>query len=157
MFAFDFVYRGAPSPQAREDRVSLELSGTDSRPRPVPGRGPGEVHLPRFRDELGPFGGVFASIAGGPAWGGPGNSGTRGTGSVSVGARVGFGMEGVTGSVGTGLAFAEVGLEMTTPQLDKCEGSSCGALGTTSLFPRVPARTGLRLGLRVPFWLIPAT
>src|SRR2546423_8850156 len=64
-------------------------------------------------------------------------------------------MEGGTGSVGTGLAFAEVGLEMTTPQVDNCEASSCGAMGTSSLFPRVPARTGLRLGLRLPFWLIP--
>jgi hypothetical protein len=154
MFAFDSCTEERQPASQGEQRLPISfwegLSTT-----PVPGRGQGEVHLPRFRDELGPFGGVFASLAGGPAWGGPSNSGTRGTGSVSVGARVGYGMEGVTGSVGTGLAFAEVGLEMTTPQLDQCQGSACGALGTTSLFPRVPARTGLRLGLRVPFWLIP--
>ena len=154
MFSFDScTEERQPASQGGQGLPGTFWNGLST--TPVPGRGPGEVHLPRFRDELGPFSGVFASIAGGPAWGGPGNSGTRGTGSVSVGARVGFGMEGVTGSVGTGLAFVEVGLEMTTPQLDKCEGSSCGALGTSSLFPRVPARTGLRLGLRLPFWLIP--
>ncbi len=154
MFAFDSCTEERQPASQEGQRLPISFwEGIST--TPVPGRGPGEVHLPRFRDELGPFGGIFASIAGGPAWGGPGSSGVRGAGSVSVGARIGFGMEGVTGLVGTGLAFAEVGLQMAIPQLDQCEGSTCGALGTTSLFPRVPARTGLRLGLRVPFWLIP--
>ena len=122
---------------------------------PIPGRGEGNVNLPRFRDELGFFLGGFASIDGGPAWGGFSTSGTRGTGSVSAGIRLGFGAEGVTGSVGTGLGFLEAGIEMAAAQTDKCSGSACDALGASNLFPRLPARTGLRLGVRIPFWLIP--
>jgi hypothetical protein len=122
---------------------------------PVPGRGEGHVNLPRFRDELGPFVGGFASIDGGVGWGGLSTAGARGTGAVSVGIRVGFGAEGVTGSIGTGLGFLEGGVLMAAAQTDKCAGTACDALGASNLFPRVPARTGLRLGLRLPFWLIP--
>ncbi|HWE22342.1 MAG TPA: hypothetical protein VG496_00250, partial [Myxococcales bacterium] len=121
---------------------------------PVPARAEGDVHPPRFRDELGPFAGVFGSIAGGPAWGGV-NSGARGSGLVAVGARFGFGVEGVTGSVGTGLSFVEVGLELSTAQVDNCEQVSCSGLGASTLFPRMPARSGLRLGIRLPFWVVP--
>jgi hypothetical protein len=113
------------------------------------------VNLPRFRDEIGPFLGGFASIDGAVAWGGLGETGIRGAGAVSAGVRLGFGVEGVTGTVGTGLVFVEGGIQMSAAQLDKCSGSTCDALGATNLFPRVPARTGLRLGLRLPFWLIP--
>jgi len=130
--------------------MSGQLAGT-----PVPGRGEGQVTLPRFRDELGPFVGGFASIVGGAGWGGAGETAARATGAVSAGVRVGFGLEGVTGSIGTGLAFAEAGLEMASAQVDKCSGTACTALGATSLFPKVPARTGLRLGLRLPFWVLP--
>jgi hypothetical protein len=133
-----------------EQSMSRRLGAT-----PVPGRGEGQVNLPRFRDELGPFLCGFASIGGGGAWGGLGASGTRGAASVSAGIRAGFGAESVTGSIGTGLAFLEAGLEAAAPQLDECSGSSCEALGTSNLFPRIPARTGLRLGLRLPFWLLP--
>jgi len=122
---------------------------------PVPGRGAGEVHPPRFRDELGPFSGVFASVTGGPVWGGVSSS-TRPLAAIAAGMRFGFGVEGVTGSVGTGLTFVEVGLEMSASQVDNCDqASSCSGLGASALFPRVPARTGLRFGLRLPFWLVP--
>lgn len=122
---------------------------------PVPGREEGKVNLPRFRDELGPFSAVFASLTGGAAWGGISSS-TRGLATIAAGLRFGYGVEGVTGSVGTGLSFVEVGLEMSASQVDNCnQGSSCSGLGSSTLFPRVPARTGVRFGLRVPFWLLP--
>ncbi len=123
---------------------------------PIPGQGEGHVNLPRYRDELGPFFGGFASLDPGVAWGGVSDASVRAIGSIAVGVRLGFGVEGVTGSVGTGLTFIEGGLEMSAAQLDHCSGTSCDALGASNLFPRVPARTGLRLGLRLPFWLLPA-
>jgi hypothetical protein len=130
---------------------------------PVPSRGEWDVHPPRFREELGLFIGVFGTIAGSASWGSqaisldPGSAaGTTWTAGLAAGVRVGFGAEDITGSVGTGIAFLDVGLAMQSAQLGPCTGGEiCTALGTTALFPRVPARTGLRVGLRLPFWLIP--
>jgi hypothetical protein len=70
--------------------------------------------------------------------------------------RLGFGAESLTGTVGTGLAFLEAGITMQSAQTDSCSGgAACTVLGTSAFFPRVPARTGLRLGMRLPFYLIP--
>ncbi|HEU4384105.1 MAG TPA: hypothetical protein VFR85_11475 [Anaeromyxobacteraceae bacterium] len=122
---------------------------------PRPGRGADDAHLPRFREELGPFVGGFGSLGGGLVFGGYQSNTTRGSGGLTAGLRLGFGAESLTGSVGTGLAFVDVGLNMQMAQVDPCEGTECAVLGTNTLFPRVPSRTGLRLGLRLPFWLIP--
>ncbi len=121
---------------------------------PRPALGPGEVHVPRYRDELGPFVGVYGILSGGVSWGSA--AGVSGSGSVGAGVRLGFGAEGLTGSVGTGIAFIEAGFEAETSQVNRCgDAPGCVALGTAALFPRVPARTGLSMGLRMPFWLIP--
>lgn len=122
---------------------------------PRPGRGADDAHLPRFREELGPFVAGFGSLGGGVVFGGYQSSTARGSGGLTAGVRLGFGAESLTGSVGTGLAFLDVGLNMQMAQVDPCEGSQCAVLGSNTLFPRVPSRTGLRLGLRLPFWLIP--
>lgn len=123
---------------------------------PVPGRGEGDVHLPRFREELGPFVGAFASATGNLGWGGFGTDVAQFYGSLSAGIRLGFGAESLTGSVGTGLIFVDAGITMQSAQTNPCDaGPVCSVLGTSSYFPRVPARTGLRLDLRLPFWLIP--
>ncbi len=123
---------------------------------PVPGRGQGDVHLPRFREELGPFIGAFASATANLGWGGFSTDTAQFYGSLSAGIRLGFGAESLTGSVGTGLAFIDAGITMQSAQTNSCDaGAVCSVLGTSSYFPRVPARTGLRLDLRLPFWLIP--
>ena len=121
---------------------------------PRPALGPGDVHVPRYRDELGPFVGVYGILSGGVSFGSA--AGTSATGSVGAGIRLGFGAEGLTGSVGTGIAFLEAGFEAETAQKNQCgDAPGCAALGTAALFPRAPARTGLSLGIRMPFWLIP--
>lgn len=122
---------------------------------PVPGRGEGEVHLPRMREELGFFLGTFASVAG-TVNVISGSSEPNVNGTMAAGLRVGYGAESLTGSIGTGLLFAEVGLTMESAQLLSCQGDpECDRVGVAALFPRVPARSGLRLGLRLPFFLIP--
>jgi len=89
-------------------------------------------------------------------WGGFGTDTAQFYGSLSAGLRLGFGAESLTGSVGTGLAFVDAGVTMQSAQTDACDGGAvCSVLGTSAFFPRVPARTGLRLGIRMPFWLIP--
>jgi hypothetical protein len=121
---------------------------------PRPAMGPGQVHLPRYRDELGPFVGVYGALSGGVGFGSA--AGTSGTGSVGAGVRLGFGADSITGSIGTGIGFLEVGFLAETAQKNQCgDAPGCATVGTAALFPRVPARTGLSLGLRMPFWLIP--
>jgi hypothetical protein len=120
---------------------------------PVPGHDSTQAHLPRFREELGVFLGAFAGAGIAANWG-------RGaldmSGDLAAGARLGFGAEGITGSVGTGIAFLEAGIAMQTAQFSSCaRDSDCDAVGTNAVLPRVPARLGLRLGLRLPFYLIP--
>lgn len=121
---------------------------------PRPSLGPGEIHLPRYRDELGPFVGAYGTLSGGVTWGSA--AGTSATGSVGAGARLGFGADSLTGLVGTGIAFVEVGLLAETAQQNQCgTAPGCATVGSAALFPRIPARTGLSMGIRMPFWVIP--
>jgi len=121
---------------------------------PKPARGPGEVHVPRFRDELGPFVSVFGTIGAGVGFGS--TAGTSGTGSLAAGVRVGYGADSLTGSIGTGIGFLEVGFAAQSAQKDSCgTDPGCAALGPAAFFPRIPARSGLDLGLRLPFWVLP--
>jgi hypothetical protein len=126
------------------------------RATPVPGRGEGDVHLPRFREELGPFIGIFGAMGGGVSWGGLVSDQARGSAALAAGVRLGFGAESLTGTPGTATAFIEGGIRMSTAELHKCSGENCELVGSSNLFPAAPSRTGLRLGLRLPFWLIPA-
>jgi hypothetical protein len=122
---------------------------------PVPGRGEGDVHLPRFREELGLFVGIFGSMAGGTSWGGLVSPDARPAAALAAGLRLGFGAESLTGSPGTATAFIEGGILMATAEVQKCDDPQCTLVGSSNLFPAAPSRTGLRLGLRLPFWLIP--
>ena len=121
---------------------------------PKPALGPGEVHMPRFRDELGPFVSVFGALGGGIGFGSA--AGTSETGDLGAGLRLGFGADSLTGSVGTGILFLEVGVAAQSAQKGRCgTAPGCEALGPAAFFPSVPTQTGLSLGLRLPFWVIP--
>jgi hypothetical protein len=75
---------------------------------------------------------------------------------VGAGIRLGFGSEGLTGSVGTGIAFLDAGFLAETAQKNGCGNApGCASIGTAALFPQIPGRTGMSFGLRMPFWLIP--
>jgi len=155
IFAFNSCLEEKQPSTKGAEAIAPYISPT-LRALPVPGRGEGDVHLPRFREELGPFIGAFATMTGNLGWGGVGTETAQFFGSLSAGVRLGFGAESLTGSVGTGLAFVDVGITMQSAQTDKCTlGVDCQLLGSSAFFPRVPARTGLRLDLRLPFWLIP--
>jgi hypothetical protein len=121
---------------------------------PKPSMGPGNVHMPRFRDELGPFVSVFGALGGGLGFGSA--AGTAFTGNLAAGVRFGFGADSLTGSIGTGIGFLEAGFVSQSAQKGACgTDPGCEALGPAAFYPKVPARTGLALALRVPFWLVP--
>ncbi len=123
---------------------------------PVPTRPSNEIHLPHFRQEIGPFIGFAASLSGGGARGGYEVSGeiARGYGQAEIGFRFGVGLEAVTGSSGAGLAFLQVGVVYQSDQAAVCT-SSCDPTLSNYGIPRVGARNGLGTRIHLPFWLIP--
>jgi hypothetical protein len=153
VYAFDSCNEQGQPRVTGPGAIAAYLSEQVSR-MPKPALGPGEVHMPRFRDELGPFVSVFGAVGGGIGFGSA--AGTSGTADLGAGLRLGFGADSLTGSVGTGILFLEVGVVAQSAQKDKCgTAPGCEALGPAAFFPSVPARTGLSLGLRLPFWIIP--
>jgi hypothetical protein len=119
---------------------------------PIPGRGQDDVHVPHFRQEIGPFIGFSGDLTGGLEFGGyqSGNADPRWFGGAEIEFRVGVGLEALTGSTGAGQAFLGVGYSYDTPQ----EGPSGSQFAAASV-PVVPARRGITLRLRVPFYVIP--
>lgn len=122
---------------------------------PVPGRSHGLGELPRFRSEIGPYLGVAGSGALAGSAGVPGykDQGTTGSGTLSVGLRLGAGLDSLIGENADGLAFLEVGLLQQTRQEAVCDG--CASNSLIAYAPGIPGRSGLHLRLRLPFWLIP--
>jgi hypothetical protein len=150
--AFDSC-REEKQPVARASSDVRRHFASQIRATPVAARGEGDVHLARFREELGPFVGGFATLTGALRWGGFGPETPQFFGALAAGVRLGFGAESLTGSVGTGIAWIEAGIAMQSAQLYPCSGDpGCALYG---FFPVVPARTGLRFGMRLPFYVLP--
>jgi hypothetical protein len=120
---------------------------------PLPSRGADNVHLPRFRQEIGPFVGFAGELTGGGSFGGfqSTTAAPRYFGSGEVGFRVGVGLEALTGSTGAGQTFLGLGFHFEAPQQDVSPGSRFEATGLSL----VPARRGINVRLRVPFYIIP--
>jgi hypothetical protein len=133
-----------------------ELRDEVVRQTPVPTRPENDIHLPQFRQEIGPFIGVAAGLSGGGAHGGYESSGSigRGYGQAEIGVRFGVGLDAVTGSSGAGLAFLQVGVVYQSDQGDVCTGSCDPTLGNHGI-PRVGARNGLGTRLQMPFFVVP--
>jgi len=123
---------------------------------PVPTRPATEIHLPHFRQEVGPFIGFAAGLSGGGASGGYESSGAigRGYGQAEIGVRFGVGLDAVTGSSGAGLAFVQVGVVYQSDQGEVCTGG-CDPTLSDAKIPRVTARNGLGTRIHLPFFLIP--
>jgi len=123
---------------------------------PVPGLGPGFGALPRFRSEVGPFVGLSGSIDGRVVDGGfsPLQTQRGAVAGLDLSVRGGFGLDGVTSESGDGLVYASIGLRSDSPSTnrfnDNFPGSSAGNLSAA-----IPARTGLSMRFRMPFYLIP--
>ncbi len=124
-----------------------------TRQTPIPGRGEQDIHLPRFRQEIGPFIGFSGDLAGVVAFGGfqSTSAAPRANATGEVGFRLGVGLEALTGSAGAGQAFLGIGYHFETSQPDASPDSAFGTAG----LPLVPARRGVVFRLRVPFYLVP--
>jgi len=118
----------------------------------VPSRGKDDVHVPHFRQEIGPFVGFSGDLTGGFEFGGyqSGNADARWFGGAEIEFRFGVGLEALTGSTGAGQAFLGIGYSYATPQ-DGPSGSNFAQAGV----PVVPAKRGITVRLRVPFYIIP--
>jgi len=68
--------------------------------------------------------------------------------------RAGFGLDGVMGESGDGLVFASIGYRADSPSSNQFNDATRGALGG-NLSAAVPARSGISLRLRMPYYLIP--
>jgi hypothetical protein len=126
------------------------LAGT-----PVPSLGPGFGAMPRFRSEVGPFVGLSGAIEGRLIDGGFVDSQKNGgaVAGLDLSFRAGFGLDGVMGESGDGLVFGSIGLRTDSPSTNKFKDNQ-GAVGG-NLGAAIPARSGLALRLRMPFYLIP--
>jgi len=119
---------------------------------PIPGRAEQDVHLPHFRQEIGPFVAFAGDLTGGLSFGGfqAPDASPRTFGAGEVGFRIGVGLEGLIGSAGTGQASLGIGFHFETSQ----KAQSGSALAEAGI-PRVPSRRGVAFRLRMPFYLIP--
>ena len=123
---------------------------------PVPAGGKGSIHPPRARAEVGPFIGAVSSFALGPAFGGYDSSGnTRLRSDFEIGARLGIGLEGLLTSSMDGQIWTQVLFAVDPAQLDLGCSTCDGGRRTNQAVPRVPGRTALRLGLRMPYYVVP--
>jgi hypothetical protein len=124
---------------------------------PAAARSEGIGSLPRFRSEMGPFLGLASGFRGAFSSGSldAETSSGRLTGALDLGVRAGLGLDGVLTDMGDGQIFLQVGLNYQAKQKKTCE-VNCGTVeGFKSLFPQMPARTGVTTRLRLPFWLLP--
>jgi hypothetical protein len=123
---------------------------------PVPSLGPGLGAMPRSRSEVGPFVGLAGSIDLRGIDGGFVDSQTS-TGRIAgldLSLRAGFGLDGVMGEAGDGLVFASIGFRADSASSNRYNNASGGVFGGT-LSAAIPARSGLSLRFRMPFYLVP--
>jgi hypothetical protein len=122
---------------------------------PVPGLGPGLGALPRFRSEVGPFVGLSGSIDGRVVDRGfvPSQTSHGVVGGLDLSFRAGFGLDGVMGEAGDGLLYASVGFRSDSPSSNRFKSDTNFVTG--NLAAAIPARAGLSLRFRMPFYLVP--
>jgi hypothetical protein len=105
---------------------------------------------------VGPFIGAVSSFAFGPAFGGyDSSSNVRLRSDFEIGARLGIGLEGLLTSSMDGQIWTQVLFAVDPAQLDLGCSTCDGGRRTNQAVPRVPGRTALRLGLRMPYYVIP--
>ncbi len=124
---------------------------------PVPAGGKDEIHPPRARAEIGPFVGAVSGYSLGLALGGYDSwSNSRFRSEFEIGARVGYGLEGVITSNMDGQMWLQGELVADPVQLDNaCYGCTGVGKRTEPAVPRVGSRSALKLSMRMPFYVLP--
>ena len=123
----------------------------------MPAGGKDEIHPPRARAEMGPFVGAISGYTLGLAMGGYDSwDNTRIRSEFEIGARVGYGLEGLITSNMDGQMWLQGELVAGPVQLDlACH--TCSGIGqrTDVAVPRVGSRSALKLSIRMPFYVLP--
>jgi hypothetical protein len=146
----------APDQPVARSATRMVLAST-----PVPAGGKNEIHPPRSRAEIGPFVGAVSGYSLGLAMGGYDSwSNTRVRSEFEIGARVGYGLEGVITSNMDGQMWLQGELVAGPAQLDLgCSTCTPYPLApgkrTDPALPRVGSRSALKLSLRMPFYVLP--
>jgi hypothetical protein len=122
---------------------------------PIPGLGAGLGALPRFRSEVGLFLGFAGSMDGRWIDGGftTPNSGGLVAG-VGLTGQIGLGLAGVMSDAGDGLVFLSAGVRGDTASTNSVGSTAASTAGGNDT-AAIPSRTGVSLGLRMPFYLVP--
>jgi hypothetical protein len=143
-------------PELRVQPEQVRLFEANLATTPVPSLGPGLGAMPRFRSEVGLFVGLSGAIDGRAVDGGfVASQSQRGAmAGLDLSFRAGFGLDGVMGEAGDGLVYASIGLRSDGPSRNRYNDNT-GGLVTGNLSAAIPARPGLSLRFRMPFYLIP--
>jgi hypothetical protein len=143
-------------PAMPPDPVAYSAALDTLKDSPIPSGDQDDIHPPRARADIGFFGGVVAGIGAGPAWGGFDTSaGWRFHTELEVGARFGYGLQGVLTNNMDGQLWAQASFVSDPVQLDaSCPGCPGGVRRDQAL-PRVPARSALKLVFRMPYYVVP--
>ena len=143
-------------PAMAPDPVAYSAALVTLQASPIPAGDQDDIHPPRARADIGFFGGVVAGIGAGPAWGGFDTSaGWRFRSELEVGARFGYGLQGVLTTTMDGQLWAQASFVSDPVQLDaSCPGCPGGVRSNQAL-PRVPARSALKLSFRMPYYVLP--
>ncbi|MBA2960949.1 MULTISPECIES: hypothetical protein [Ramlibacter] len=146
----------AREPELRLQPEQRQLFAATLLDTPVPGLGPGFGAMPRFRSEVGPFVGLAGTIDGRVVDGGFSDLQTRrgGVAGLDLSFRAGFGLDGVTSEAGDGLVYASIGLRSDGPSANRFNDTFPGS-GSGNLSAAIPARAGVSLRFRMPFYVVP--
>jgi hypothetical protein len=154
--ALDFC-KAEHLPPPPGDTVARGATVMVLRSSPVPAGGASEIHPPRARAEMGPFIGAISGFTLGTAFGGYDSwANTRFRPEFEIGARFGFGLEGLLTTSMDGQIWAQASLVADPAQLDLgC--STCPEPGRRrdAAVPRVPSRTAWKFALRMPYYVLP--
>ena len=144
-------------PPPPDDLVARSATTMVLRDTPVPAGGKDTIHPPRARADMGPFVGAISGYTLGTALGGYDSwANTRLRSEFEIGARLGFGLEGLLTRSMDGQMWLQGELVAGPVQLDLgC--STCPRPGkrTDPAVPRVGSRTALKLSMRMPFYVLP--
>jgi hypothetical protein len=143
-------------PPPPEDTMARSATAMVLRDSPVPAGGKDTIHPPRARADMGLFVGAISGYSLGIALGGYdswANSRTRS--EFEIGARVGFGLEGLLTQSMDGQMWVQGELVSDPVQLDLGCSTCPGGQRREPAVPRVPARSSLKLAMRMPFYVLP--
>jgi hypothetical protein len=143
-------------PPVPADRVARGASAMVLQASPVPAGGADSIHPPRARAEVGPFVGAISGYTIGIALGGYDSwANARLRSEFEIGARVGYGLEGLLTNNMDGQIWLEGAFVADPVQLDLGCTTCNGGRREDVAVPRVSSRSALKLALRMPYYVVP--